>query len=146
MINQGAIKDDLLVRVCSRQKAFRKVLATAKWPIYRGNAHRKTRTYAGAKWRLDEYHYPVYSAPANGFQQEERIRRTKVSITFAIRPLHSAPIVRARLRKMSDEELIRFGRAAAGMCSPEANFGHAPRRVFVEQLQEARGGTAAPAP
>lgn len=45
--------------------------------------------------------------------------------------------VRARLRKMSDEELIRFGRAAAGMCSPQANFGHAPRSVFVEQLREA---------
>lgn len=45
--------------------------------------------------------------------------------------------LRARLRKMSDEELIRFGRAAAGMCSPEANFGHAPRRVFVAILRRA---------
>jgi hypothetical protein len=46
--------------------------------------------------------------------------------------------VRARLRKMSDADLIRFGRAAAGMCSPEANFGRPPRQVFVEQLEEAR--------
>ena len=46
--------------------------------------------------------------------------------------------LRERLRKMSDDELVRFGRAAAGMCSPEANFGHAPRTVFVEQLREAR--------
>ncbi len=46
--------------------------------------------------------------------------------------------LRTRLRKMRDAELIRFGRAAAGMCSPEANFGHAPRQVFVEQLNEAR--------
>jgi hypothetical protein len=45
--------------------------------------------------------------------------------------------LRARLGEMSDEELIRFGRAAAGMCSPEANFGR-PRAVFVEQLREAR--------
>jgi len=30
---------------------------------------------------------------------------------------------REGLRKMSDEELSRFGRAALGMCSPEANFG-----------------------
>jgi hypothetical protein len=45
---------------------------------------------------------------------------------------------RERLRKKSDEELIRFGRAALGMCSPEANFGHPPRSIFVDQLQEAR--------
>jgi hypothetical protein len=45
--------------------------------------------------------------------------------------------VQERLRKMSDAELIRFGRASARMSSPEANFGHPPRRVFVEQLQEA---------
>lgn len=43
-----------------------------------------------------------------------------------------------RLRKLNDDELLRFGRAAAGMCSPEAKFGHAPRQVFVEQLREAR--------
>jgi hypothetical protein len=42
--------------------------------------------------------------------------------------------VRERLRKMTDQELIRFGRASAGMCSPEANFGE----VFVDQLREAR--------
>jgi hypothetical protein len=46
--------------------------------------------------------------------------------------------VRVRLRKMSDTDLIRFGRAAAGMCSLEANFGRPPRQVFVEQLEEAR--------
>jgi hypothetical protein len=44
--------------------------------------------------------------------------------------------VQERLRKMSDAELIRFGCASAGMSSLEANFGHPPRRVFVEQLQE----------
>jgi hypothetical protein len=38
--------------------------------------------------------------------------------------------LRARLRKNA-EKLIRFGRAATGMCSPEANFGHPPRSVFV---------------
>jgi hypothetical protein len=46
--------------------------------------------------------------------------------------------VRARLRKMSDEDLLRFGRAAASLCRPDGNFGHPPRRVFVEQLREAR--------
>lgn len=45
--------------------------------------------------------------------------------------------LRGRLRKMSDPESIRFGRAAAGMCSPEANFGEPPRQVFVDQLSEA---------
>lgn len=44
---------------------------------------------------------------------------------------------RARLRTMSDGEPIRFGQAAARLCRPEGNFGHAPRDVFVLQLQEA---------
>jgi hypothetical protein len=46
--------------------------------------------------------------------------------------------VRARLRKMSDADLLRFGRAAASLCRPEQQFGHPPRQVFVDQLQEAR--------
>jgi hypothetical protein len=46
--------------------------------------------------------------------------------------------VRARRRKMSDADLLRFGRAAASLCRPEGQFGHAPRHVFVDQLQEAR--------
>jgi hypothetical protein len=46
--------------------------------------------------------------------------------------------LRARLGKMSDQELIRFGRGAASHCRPEDQFGHPLRKVFVEQLQEAR--------
>ena len=37
---------------------------------------------------------------------------------------------RARLRKMSDEEWIREGRAARYMCSPATNFGKPPRLMF----------------
>lgn len=68
--------------------------------------------------------------------------RTLSSVGFQPFPLDS---LRARLRKMSDEELTRFGRAATGVCSPEASFGHAPRQVFVEQLSEARAELAASA-
>jgi hypothetical protein len=46
--------------------------------------------------------------------------------------------VRARLRKMSDADLLRFGRAAASLCQPDNQFGHPPRQVFVDQLNEAR--------
>ena len=46
--------------------------------------------------------------------------------------------LRARLREMSDEQLVQFGQAARYMCSPKANQGHAPRDVFVTQLIEAR--------
>ena len=46
--------------------------------------------------------------------------------------------LRARLREMSDAELLRFGRAAKSMCSPDAYFGQAPRQTFVIQLAEAR--------
>jgi len=43
-----------------------------------------------------------------------------------------------RLRGMSDEKLLQFGRDAKYMCSPEANLGQPPREVFVIQLQEAK--------
>ena len=46
--------------------------------------------------------------------------------------------LRARLRKMTDNELRQFGRAARNMCSPEANRGKPPREEFVTQLEEAR--------
>jgi hypothetical protein len=45
---------------------------------------------------------------------------------------------RARLRKMSDAELLKTGKAAKFMCSPAAYFGKAPREVFVIQLRECR--------
>jgi hypothetical protein len=45
--------------------------------------------------------------------------------------------LRARLRRMSDGELLRFGRAARYMCWPAANHGKEPRQVFVIQLREA---------
>ena len=45
--------------------------------------------------------------------------------------------LRAKLRLVSDSELLRFGRAARYMCSPAANHGKEPRRVFVIQLREA---------
>jgi len=46
--------------------------------------------------------------------------------------------LRARLRKMTDTELRRFGKAAKFMCSPGANLGKPPRECFVIQLEEAR--------
>ena len=46
--------------------------------------------------------------------------------------------VRARLQKMSDADLLRFPRAAASLCGPDAHFGHPPRQVLVDQLNEAR--------
>jgi len=46
--------------------------------------------------------------------------------------------LRVRLQKMSDEELVKFGKAAAYMCSPKANLRQPPREEFVIQLKEAR--------
>lgn len=45
--------------------------------------------------------------------------------------------LRERLQKMSDAELLRFGKDARYMCSPCANMGP-PREVFVIQLKEAK--------
>jgi hypothetical protein len=46
--------------------------------------------------------------------------------------------LRTRLRKMSDEELRKFGKAARYMASPKANMGKPPLPTFVLQLEEAR--------
>ena len=46
--------------------------------------------------------------------------------------------LRTRLRKMSDQELLRFGQSAKYMCSPGANSGEPPRQVFLIQLREVR--------
>jgi hypothetical protein len=45
--------------------------------------------------------------------------------------------LRTRLRKMTDQQLRRFGLPAKFMSSGEANFGP-PRQVFVIQLEEAK--------
>ena len=45
---------------------------------------------------------------------------------------------RARLRKMTDGELLRYGKAARYMNSPAAYFGNGPRETFVIQLRECR--------
>jgi hypothetical protein len=41
--------------------------------------------------------------------------------------------LRTRLRKMTDEDLLRFGKAARFMCRDKS-----PREVFLVQLEEAR--------
>jgi len=46
--------------------------------------------------------------------------------------------LRTRLRKMSDEELRKFGKAARYMVAPTANMGKPPLPTFVLQLKEAR--------
>jgi hypothetical protein len=45
--------------------------------------------------------------------------------------------LRDRLRKMSDAELERFGKAAREMSKPETNSGK-PSEVYMTQLREAR--------
>jgi hypothetical protein len=46
--------------------------------------------------------------------------------------------LRERLRKMTEDELRKFGRSARYMCSPTANMGKPPDKDFVIQLEEAR--------
>src|ERR1700683_1731004 len=45
---------------------------------------------------------------------------------------------RARLRKVTDAQLLKYGKAARYMCSSTAYFGKAPRETFVIQLRECR--------
>jgi hypothetical protein len=46
--------------------------------------------------------------------------------------------LRSRLVAMDRVALVRFGQAAAFMCSPRANMGKEPREAFLVQLREAR--------
>jgi hypothetical protein len=46
--------------------------------------------------------------------------------------------LRERLRNMSDDQLLKFGKSARYMCSPTANRGKPPDEAFVIQLKEAR--------
>jgi hypothetical protein len=43
----------------------------------------------------------------------------------------------ACLRKMSEADLIAFGKSVRYMCSPVANLGHPPCEPFVVQLRDA---------
>ena len=45
--------------------------------------------------------------------------------------------LRIRLRKMSDDQLQEFGKAARYMPSPKANMGKPPLPDYVMQLEEA---------
>ena len=46
--------------------------------------------------------------------------------------------LRDRFRRMTDEQLLEFGKAARYMCTLKANLGQPPREPFVIQLREAR--------
>jgi hypothetical protein len=45
--------------------------------------------------------------------------------------------LRSRLRRMTDTDLLAFGKSARYMCSLAANLGKPPREPFVVQLREA---------
>jgi len=46
--------------------------------------------------------------------------------------------LRERFQRMTDDQLLAFGKAARYMCTPKANLGRLPREPFVIQLREAR--------
>jgi hypothetical protein len=48
--------------------------------------------------------------------------------------------LRERLRKMTDAELLRFGKDNRYMCSPYANLGKPPLEAFVIQLRRSQSG------
>ena len=45
---------------------------------------------------------------------------------------------RAKLRKMSDAQLIKIARDLALLCSPKQNYGKRPREVWAAELNESR--------
>ena len=67
---------------------------------------------------------------------EELLKSAVVMYDFTGEKGLDLEVLRTRLRLMSDDALNRFGQAARYMCSPVANHGRKPRRVFVIQLRE----------
>jgi len=47
-------------------------------------------------------------------------------------------VLRTRLQKMSDQELMQFGQAAKLMCLPGANLGEPQHQMLIIKLEEAR--------
>jgi hypothetical protein len=46
--------------------------------------------------------------------------------------------LRERLARMSDQQLLHFGKSAAYLCTPEANHGRPLRQCFLIRWHEAR--------
>ena len=46
--------------------------------------------------------------------------------------------LRSRLIKMTDAQLLRWGKTARSLCSSDANFGEPPLQTYVVQLEEVR--------
>jgi hypothetical protein len=46
--------------------------------------------------------------------------------------------IREYIRKLSDKDLLRYGRATRYMTTPQATQGKPPRQVFLVQLEECR--------
>src|SRR5580704_8282027 len=86
----------------------------------------------------------TFRAPANGWAGRFAASMLHFSATVGSIDSNSAQRsqtteeLRAWLRKMSDAELVRFGRAAASLCKPQLNSNRPIRGVFVEQVREAR--------
>lgn len=57
---------------------------------------------------------------------------------FAVEGPVAVGELRERFQRMSDEDLLKFGKAARYMCTLKANLGRPPREAFVIQLREAR--------
>jgi hypothetical protein len=75
------------------------------------------------------------STNITGLQQRRKAASMKSKIQISSFDVEA---LRARLRKMSDVELIRFGKDARYMCSPWANMSKPPRADFQVQLDEAK--------
>jgi hypothetical protein len=91
----------------------------------------------GAYHGRDVYGLALYFSLANSASEslplpEGAAMQSVGTSEFNLENLHK------HLQRLSDDELIQFGKACRGMLTPQANLGRPPREVFVIQLQEAR--------
>jgi hypothetical protein len=71
---------------------------------------------------LSVHMVPLLASYKGRRESREGSQMTDLSHLFGNTPVNLKGL-RARLRKMSDNELQRFGRAVRNMCTPEANLG-----------------------
>ena len=125
---------------CSPE-AFHELLDTEKSAIYRGKAHRKTRTYGSAKRQLDRCPYAAGSTARNGFSDSMPFRLPARELVteakrgaLAIRALHRKCRAAAKKPKSLNEAVSN--RMDEGLARLEADQMLKPPEKLVKADRE----------
>ncbi len=82
----------------------------------------------------DSFSYFFLGSGAGSTARSRKISKTLPRLCTSSAQ-NDAPVdlsaLRVRLARMSDTQLLHFGKSGAYLCTPEANYGRPPRQCFV---------------